>query len=100
MLLSYILNGHLTKYQCFIDTLKTASVTAWSIEVYHNDLMRKERYRTNFWKLACGASFFLGRLNSLPTGLWSMLRRICILVLCPAQPVTWGAIIKSGLISS
>jgi len=66
MLFSYTLNGHSTKYQCFIDTLKTALVTACSIEVYHNDLMRKESYRTSFWKQVCGASLLLWEIEPVP----------------------------------
>jgi hypothetical protein len=66
MLLSYTLNGHSTKYQCFIDLLEAVSVTACSIEVYHNDLMRKERYRTSFWKQVCGASLLPWEIELVP----------------------------------
>jgi len=70
MLFSYTLNGHSTKYQCFIDLLEAVSVTAaYSVGVYHNSSERKHRYRTSFWKQA----FFFGRLKSFPAGLWSML---------------------------
>ena len=67
MLLSYTLNGHSTKYQCFIDLLEAVSVTAaYSVGVYHNSSERKHRYRTSFWKQACVASFLLWEIELVP----------------------------------